>query len=91
MLDKMVKGATIDYKMIKKEFKMVQYFGMFSDEGNQAVAEVVEFATKMDMDWNSVYGLLQQLSKKADFAEATDTMVREIVYDAMGFTSDFYV
>ena len=70
---------------------MVQYFGMFSDEGNQAVAEVVEFATKMDMDWNSVYGLLQQLSKKADFAEATDTMVREIVYDAMGFTSDFYV
>jgi len=91
MLDKMVEGATIGRMMIKKEFKMVQYFGMFSDEGNQAVAEVVEFATKMDMDWNSVYGLLQQLSKKADFAEATDTMVREIVYDTMGFTSDFYV
>jgi len=87
----MVEGATIGCMMIKKELKMVQYYGMFSDEGNQAVAEVVEFATKMDMDWNSVYGLLQQLSKKEDFAEATDTMVREIVYDAMGFTSDFYV
>jgi len=87
----MVEGATIGCMMIKKELKMVQYYGMFSDEGNQAVAEVVEFATKMDMDWNSVYGLLQQLSKKEDFAEATPLMVREIVYDAMGFTSDFYV
>ena len=87
----MVKGATIGRMMIKKEFKMVQYFGMFSDEGNQAVAEVVEFATKMNMDWTGVYGLLEQLAKKEQFAEATDTMVREIVYDALGFTSDFYV
>lgn len=70
---------------------MVQYFGMFSDEGNQEVADIVKFATKMDMDWNSVYGLLQQLARKEQFAEATDTMVREIVYDTLGFTSDFYV
>jgi hypothetical protein len=77
--------------MIKKEFKMVQYFGMFSDEGNQAVADVVAFAQKLSMDWTGVLGLLEQLSKKEDFAEATDTMVREIVYDTMGFTSDFYV
>jgi hypothetical protein len=77
--------------MVKKEFKMVQYFGMFSDEGNQEVAEIVKFAKKLDMDWVGVFGLLTQLAKKEEFGEATDTMVREIVYDTMGFTSDFYV
>jgi hypothetical protein len=87
----MVKGATIDSMMIKKELKMVREFGMFSDEGNQAVADVVEFATKLSMDWPGVYGLLQQLSKQEQFGEATDTVVREYVYDAMGFTSEFYV
>lgn len=87
----MVEGATIGRMMIKKEMKMVQYFGMYSDAGNEAVADVVAFAGKLNMDWTGVYGLLVQLSKKDGFEEATDTMVREIVYDAMGFTSDFYV
>lgn len=86
----MVEGATIDSMMVKKEMKMVQYFGMYSDAGNQAVADVVAFAQKLSMDWTGVLGLLEQLAKKEDFAEATDTMVREIVYDTMGFTSNFY-
>ena len=87
----MVKGATIGCMMIKKELKMVQYFGMFSDEGNKRVEVIVNFARDKHMTWEGVYGMLQQLARKEQFAEATDTMVREIVYDALGFTSDFYV
>jgi hypothetical protein len=87
----MVKGATIGRMMIKKELKMVQYFGMFSDEGNKRVEVIVNFARDKHMTWEGVYGMLQQLARKEQFAEATDTMVREIVYDALGFTSDFYV
>lgn len=70
---------------------MVQEFGMFSDAGNQAVADIVLFAQKQNLDWPGVYGMLQQLSRKDEFGEATDTVVREYVYDALGFTSDFYV
>jgi hypothetical protein len=45
------------------------------------------------MDWPQVYKELESLAKRFpnDFAEATDTMVREMVYDKLGFTSDFYV
>ena len=89
----MVEGATIDCMMIKKESKMelVEYYGMYSDAGNEAVADIVAFAGRLNMDWVGVLGLLEQLAKKDGFEEATDTMVREIVYDTMGFTSDFYV
>ena len=87
----MLEGATIGCMMIKKELMMVQYFGMFSDEGNKRVEVIVNFARDKHMTWEGVYGMLQQLAKKEQFAEATDTMVREIVYDTLGFTSDFYV
>ena len=86
----MVEGATIDCKMIKKEFEMTGY-AMYTEAGDKAVAGIVKFAKEQHLDWPGVYGMLQQLAKKEEFAEATDTMVREIVYDAMGFTSDFYV
>jgi hypothetical protein len=38
-----------------------------------------------------VYQELVRLADVEVFGEATDTMVREIVYDALGFNSDFYV
>ena len=66
-------------------------FGMFSDEGNQSVADIVEFAKKRNLDWPGVLGMLQQLSRKEEFGESTDTAVREMVYDALGFESDFYI
>jgi hypothetical protein len=69
------------------------YYGMFSDEGNAAVHGIVLMAKVSGAGWLEVYQALENL-KNADydkFGEATDTMVREIVYDAMGFTSDFYI
>ncbi len=70
------------------------YYGMFSDEGNFAVAEIVEFAkANSDCSWSDVYAMLSNLaaSDRAKFGEALDTVVREMVYDACNFTSDFYV
>jgi hypothetical protein len=43
------------------------------------------------MAWLEVYQELCRLAEVKVFAEALDTMVREIVYDALGFNSDFYV
>jgi isocitrate lyase len=67
------------------------YYGMFTDAGNQAVHAIVEHAQASDLTWLEVYQELVRLAEVKVFAEALDTMVREIVYDALGFNSDFYV
>jgi hypothetical protein len=70
-----------------------RYFGMFTDEGNHAVAFIVDYHRANNNSWPVVYQNLQDLAKSepTKFGEATDTMVREMVYDACQFTSDFYV
>ena len=69
------------------------YFGMFTTEGNQKVAAIVEFAKANGAEWENVLPMLGNLaqSDRAKFGEALDTVVREMVYDACAFTSDFYV
>jgi hypothetical protein len=67
------------------------YYGMYTDAGNQAVHAIVEYAQASDLTWLEVYQELVRLAEVKVFAEATDTMVREIVYDALSFESDFYV
>ena len=69
------------------------YFGMFTTEGNAKVAEIVEFAKANGAQWEDVLLMLRNLaaSNPAKFGEAMDTVVREKVYDACAFTSDFYV
>jgi hypothetical protein len=67
------------------------YYGMFTDAGNQAVHAIVEQARAKDMAWLEVYQELCRLAEVKVFAEALDTMVREMVYDALKFESDLYV
>ena len=69
----------------------VAYYGMFTDTGNAAVHAIVEGAISNDLAWLEVYQCLVNLAENEDFAEATDTMVREIVFDAISATGDFYV
>ena len=69
----------------------VEYFGMFSDVGNQEVAVIVEHAKAKCLTWPETYNLLCKLALVPSYGEATDTMVREIVYDACGFTTAFYI
>jgi len=68
------------------------YYGMFTTEGNQKVAAIVEFAKTSGAEWENVLPMLNNLAASAAiFREANDTVVREMVYDACCFTSDFYV
>ncbi len=67
-------------------------FAMFTPEGNAAVAKIVETAKKSGWDWPRTYSELCVLaySDAQLFGEATDTAVREMVYDACGFETNFY-
>ena len=69
------------------------YFGMFSDEGNLVVGFIVDYHRANKNDWPTVYKNLQDLAKSdpAKYGEAMDTMVREIVYDTLGFETEFYI
>ena len=68
-------------------------YGMFSEEGNKQIADIIEFH-KNNKSTRPV--VLQNLRDLADcdyelFGEAMDTEVRECVYTALGFDTDFYV
>lgn len=60
-------------------------FGMFSDAGNKAVAGIVAYAKYYKCKWAAVEGALASLAKEEEFAEATDTVVRENVYLELGY------
>lgn len=70
-----------------------RYFGMFTDLGNHAVAFIVDYHRANKNGWPVVYQNLCDLAKSDPerYGEATDTMVREMVYDALGFKTDFYI
>jgi hypothetical protein len=66
---------------------------MFSEEGNKQIADMIEFHKNNKSTWPVV---LQNLRDLADcdyelFGEAMDTEVRECVYTALGFDTDFYI
>lgn len=60
-------------------------YAMFTDFGNDAVDAIVRRAKILNVSWASVEKDLFELSKREEFAEATDTAVRESVYIALGF------
>lgn len=68
-------------------------YAMFSEAGNDAVDAIVRTARILKLDWPQVYNELSSLAERfpEDFGEATDTAVRECVYDACGFNSPFYI
>jgi hypothetical protein len=69
-------------------------YAMFTAEGNAAVHGIVVAARLSKMSWSQVYSSLVQLSREETFGEATDTAVREMVYDALKFYEageSFYV
>ena len=71
----------------------VRDYAMFSELGNAAIHAVVVAAEAGNLTWKQVLSTLDRLSREEPFAEATDTAVRECVYDALGFDrkgQDFY-
>ncbi len=72
----------------------VRDYAMYTELGNAAIHAVVIAAEAGNLSWKQVLATLDRLSREKVFAEATDTMVRECVYDALGFDrkgQDFYV
>ena len=59
------------------------YYGMFSDEGNAAVHEIVAVAYRINISWKVVMQMLEKLSRVKGFEEATDTAVRDAVWYAL--------
>ena len=59
------------------------YYGMFSDEGNAAVHEIVAVAYRINISWQVVMQMLEKLSNVKGFEEATDTAVRDAVWYAL--------
>ena len=64
-------------------------YAMFTKEGNEKVAAIVAAAQALAKfepiervwDWTQIQ--LHDLSQRKEFEEATDTAVREAVYDAV--------
>ena len=61
-------------------------FAMFTEEGNQLVSRIAEAGAKLAATdgarsaWTWAHRELEKLSRAEGYEEATDTMVREIVY-----------
>jgi hypothetical protein len=67
-------------------------YAMFTDLGNAAVHAIVVAAKANQMTWAQTYRALCELSRQDQFGEATDTAVRECVYEALApEDEDFYV
>ena len=68
-------------------------YGMFSKQGNAAVAKIVDTARELagldgphnalEAAWNWALNELEALGELEGCEEATDTAVREAVYDAI--------
>ncbi len=67
--------------------------GMFSEEGNQQIADLIEFHRNNKSTWPTVLENLRDIAESDYdlFGEAMDTDVREGVYHALGFKTEFYI
>jgi len=70
----------------------VKDYGMFTDRGNAAIGDLVNFAKTAELTWPETYKIMQILSEsnRDTYGEAMDTEVREIVYSRCDFKTAFY-
>lgn len=68
-------------------------YGMFTPEGNLAIAGIVAYHKANNSPWALIQQNLRDLANSdyAKFGEACDTDVREAVYNACNCTGDFYI
>ena len=62
-----------------------KHYSMYTDAGNEAVDSIVEMARKHQLSWSTVRAMLSALAQEEAYDEATDTAVREAVYQACDF------
>ena len=66
-------------------------YGMYSHNGELEINMLVKTAREEMWDWVRVQYELETLADNLDYSEAYDTVVRENVYKALGFTTPFYI
>jgi hypothetical protein len=64
---------------------VVPEFGMFTEEGDYEVYRIVDLAKRAKLTWHQVSGLFTQLSTESGFEEATDTVVKERVWEELKY------
>jgi len=62
-----------------------KHYSMYTDAGNEAVDSIVEMARKHQLSWSTVRAMLSALAQEEAYDEATDTAVREAVYQSCDF------
>ena len=66
-------------------------YGMYSPEGDTAVFVLLGVAKRFNMNWPEVLKLIDAVAKtRPAVAEIRDTAVREVIYERLGFETDFY-
>lgn len=81
-------GIEIEYNLTGGVYE----YGMFTELGNAAVHAIVLAARANSLNWAQTLRALRSLSEQKQFGEAMDTMVRECVYDALGYKDEpFYL
>ena len=58
-------------------------YGMYTDAGNSVIGSLVEMALKHQLSWHTVHDMLEAISLEEAYEEATDTAVREAVYETL--------
>ena len=58
-------------------------YGMFTDSGERMVEEFVAFANKWQLHDQSINKILWAIAENEIYAEASDTVVRENVFNAL--------
>lgn len=68
-------------------------YSMFSEKGNLAIHGIVLAARRDRLSWTEVRTALERLARQLPdvYGEATDTAVRECVYESLEYCTDpFY-
>ena len=66
---------------------VVPEYGMFTEQGDYEVFRIVDLAKRARLTWHQVSGLLLQLADNPAYEEATDTVVRERVWEYLFYES----
>jgi hypothetical protein len=74
------------------DMRTIPDLGMYSDKGNKIAWSIVEHAKDYNWTWPQTFAVLQATAKSGVYEaeEIMDTVVRERIYRALGYTSDFY-
>jgi enamine deaminase RidA (YjgF/YER057c/UK114 family) len=67
-------------------------YSMFTDQGDVVAGKIVELVEAAGLNWRECLSIMRFVaSQRPDqYGELMDTAVREVVYDACKFDTDFY-